>query len=208
MWNPQINPQKKLIQVNTKFQNKGIQTQQGSSRVVYDSINIDNIAVTGGRVTFFRQVGTRDFPLTNLTQNKFEVAESMIMQRMYFLVLTTVVENDQLCVTDVQTLEEAGLRHIYASNLDFYITNNRVIKELPLFSFKAEFNKFSKHENNENFPFDTDIAIPPLFEFRCELTIPCAPAFAGEEELQLQGGQYLMCAIEGPAAIQAPKTTF
>lgn len=201
-----INPQKKLIKTNKRFGNPAIKFQQGSTRIVYDMIDISLYLATGSPTTlqFFRNVATRQFPLTNLTKNQFEVGESIIVKRMY-VGLVLAPENGggtAPTISSISNLEDAGLDFMYASLMQFYITNNRVIKDFPLLSNFPDFNKNAYQEGGSVFVMDTDIVIPPLLEFRADLELP-------ETTTQVQlDSPHLLLAIEGPAAIIAPKSPY
>jgi len=191
-----ITPQMKNIAVNNKFGNTGIQKQQGSTVIKYDTLLLQ-----GTELRFFEESNQRNFPLSNTGAdgNKLGVGNSMVVERIYITVgeynpttnAWTEFQSTNLSTSPVQIL---------AAEFGFSIANSQVIKNVPLLSWVADFNKSAENNLNSNYEFDTQIIIPPLLEYVATLrlqnyTPPTTPL-------------YVRMTIEGSGAIIAPKTTF
>lgn len=186
-------PAQKLAYVNNKLGNRGVQNQQGTTRIIYDSLPID------GRTEFrfFEGCGSRNYPQTNLTQNKLEVAEAMIIQRASLSVITI----SSGVVTLVQSPVTAGAltrAAVYGSGeFTFLIANNRVVKPMPLIAWDPEFNKSAAFAtlttgSYNNYRFMTEISVPPLLEFVAAIRTTTLAAAANT---------FLRLTIEGVGAI-------
>lgn len=178
-----FSPQQKLIQVNKRLGNPQIEKQQGSSRILYDSLPLD------GRTTFnfFEDSNARTFPFTNLGNDggKLQVGESMALQRFFFAVVQTDGLGD---ITDIDSLFGAGLFNLEVGEMDILTANNRTLKKLPILSANPQFNKNAAWDDYNNFEFDTLLTLPPLLQFFFALRVnaytPVANAFL---RLQIEG---------------------
>ena len=190
-----ITPQMKNIAVNNKFGNSGIQKQQGSTVIKYDTLKLQ-----GTELRFFEESNQRNFPLSNTGAdgNKLGVGNSMVVERIYI----TVGSYDPTtnAWTAFQATNLASPIEILAAEFGFTLANSQVIKNLPLLSWVSDFNKAAENQLNSNYEFDTQIVIPPLLEFVATLRLQnYTPPV---EDL------YVRLTIEGSGAIIAPKTTF
>ena len=189
--------QQKLIHVNQQMGNTGIKKQQGTSRVMYDSLPLDG---ADNVLSFFAGSNTRNFPRTNTGSfgNKLEVAESTVIQRVYFSVMT-VDAVDPLEVTGNLDLTTAGLPGLYASELSIFVAEKRVMKPIPLTSFQPEFNKNAYNSTSQVFWADTDLTIPPLLDYEFRLKVPNYTPVANA---------FLRCTYEGVGSIISPTNPF
>lgn len=211
----------KIVSVNDNLGIKGIGNQQGTTRIIYDSIKLQTSA-NNSVINFFENVKTRQFPYTNLTENKLQVAEAMGMQRISFLIMEVDVTAPATPkIVSLNTLSAlAEFKPLYRSDLNFQIAQDTVVKRLPLQSFYAPFNRNSSfigsptfgtnpgitssfEISHDVFHFDNPIIIPPQIEFVAPLQIPAItlPATANRE-------WYLMCTLEGLGSLFAPKSTY
>ena len=178
----------KIAHVNDRLGNRGVQNQQGTTRIIYDSLAID------GRTEFrfFEGCGSRNYPFTNLTQNKLEVAEAMVIQRASLSVIT-VVSGAVTLVEDIATAGALTRAAVYGSGeFQFLIANNRVVKPMPTLAWDPAFNKSAQYATYNNYRFMTEISVPPLLEFVAALrTTTLASAT----------NKYLRLTIEGVGAI-------
>lgn len=204
-------PGQKIIKTGQSFGYNGIKNQQGSTIVIYDSLPLAG-ATENFVFQFFKNVRTRTFPFTNLSENKLQVAESMVIQRMYLSIIT--VTDDPETVTASMEISQAGLDFLYRADLNFTIANNQVIKPLNVQSFQPQFNYASNwgalssvvdeaitttFTGNAVWHAETLITIPPLIEFQANMTVtPYAAVTNG----------YIMLTVEGTAAIMAPRETY
>jgi hypothetical protein len=190
-----ITPQMKNIAVNQKFGNTGIQRQQGSTVIKYDTLPL-----VGTELRFFEESNQRNFPLSNTGSdgNKLGVGNSMVVERVYITLGTYNPTSNQWTNFDPTDLNSPI--QILAAEFGFSLANSQVIKNVPLLSWVPNFNKSAENQLNSNYEFDTQIVIPPLLEFVATLrlqnyTPPTEPL-------------YVRLTIEGSGAIIAPKTTF
>jgi len=186
-----VSPQKKIINTANKFGNRGIKRQQGTTRLIYDSIPID------GRVEFrfFEEVNSRTFPKTNLSVNQLNVGEVLVIERGYFAAFETDAVTNLHTVTP---LTVGGFPNLAMGELVIDITTQKVMKPIPIMSFFPEFNKSAYHQNYTSFEFNTQIVINPLLEFNVNLRVPIQPAIADTD---------LRFTMGGIGSILAPKAT-
>lgn len=190
-----VTPQMKAISVNDKFGNSGIKKQQGSTVIKYDTLPLD------GRTEFrfFEESNQRNFPLSNTGAdgNKLGVGNSMVVERVYLTVGTYAPATNQWLTFD--TTDITSNVAILAAEFGFTLANSQVIKNIPILSWIANFNKNAENAINSNYEFDTQIVIPPLLEFVATLRTQKYTAVTET---------YVRLTIEGAGAIIAPKTTF
>lgn len=188
-------PQQKIIAVNKKFGNVGIQSQQGTSRQLYDTLPISGAGAKTLR--FFEDSASRTFPFTNLGSdgNKLGVGNTMVIESITFFILTYDTVNlrfDAIASATTTAPIMTGL-------LNFEIANNRVIKNLSLLELNASFDKNIGSTNDSTLELETDIVIPPLLNFVAQVQMS---SFTGA------ANTYLRCVINGTGGIIAPRTTF
>ena len=194
-----ITAQGKIIETGNKFGNKGLGNQQGTTRIIYDSLPLD------GRNTFrfFEGANARQFPFTNLNQDggKLGVGESMAMERFYLNFFT--IDPGTGAILGVTSINN-NLNFIQGE-LNFQQGNSRVIKRLKLTSLASEFNKdatFGQDAVTDGytvFHFDTFITIQPQLEFIAEVNVAFQPIVADT---------YVQLVIEGTGGILSPKENF
>lgn len=211
----------KIPQVTAKMGIKGIQNQQGTTRVIYDSIKLAN-TTTNTIITFFENVNTRKFPFANIPENKLQVAETIALQRFSFGIITVDVTNPAVpLLRSINPLAHlVEFQSLYRSDLSFAIAQDTVVKKLPIHAMYAPFNKDSRFIGQETFGnnpgaigsfekphdvfhFDNAIVIPPQIEFTAQLqvtpiTLPVAPNV-----------EYHLClTCEGLGSLFAPKSNY
>lgn len=192
----QFTPQNKLVGVNNKFGNTNIKNQQGTTRVIFDSLLLDGST----ELRFFENAGSRQYPFTNIGAegNRLNVGESFVVQKVYFGIMS--IDPDTGTFNSFDTLGNAGPFDFMNGEWSFLIANSQVIKQLPFAScFNLADNVTAVNGNDEAFSTFTDIVIPPLLEY--VLTYRVNPYSANDEAR-------LVCFIEGTAGILAPQTTF
>jgi hypothetical protein len=191
-----ITPQMKNIAVNDKFGNSGIKKQQGSTVIRYDSLELTGQT----QLRFFEESNNRNFPLSNTGAdgNKLGVGNSMVVERIYLTVGTFNPTTNAW--TDFNETNINTPIQLLAAEFGFSIANSEVIKNVPVLSWIAAFNKAAENNLNSNYEFDTQIIIPPLLEFVATLRLQNYTAPTERTWVRLT--------IEGSGAIIAPKTTF
>jgi len=190
-----VTPQQKMVAVNNRFGNNNIKSQQGTTRVLFDSILI---SPTQTEYRFFENSGSKVYPLTNIGSegNRLNVGDTFVVQKIYFA--NFVYDPDTNTISDFNTglYTPGGLK----GELSFQIANSQVIKQLPIEMFNnASCNPTSVNGKDIAFDTFTDIVIPPLLEY--VLSVRFANQMAAENT-------YLACFLEGSAGIIAPQTTF
>lgn len=193
-----VTPQQKLVAVNNKFGNVNVKNQQGTSRIIYDSIEI-----TAGKTfyRFFEDSTTRAFPLTNTGSegNKLGVGDTMVVNQILFSVwLRNNTSGAWSCQQNILT--SSGVNQL--GIIDFDIANNKVIKKLPLTEMSFAYNKDTTG-NNGVLDLETQIVIPPLLQYTLDLQLPAVPY-----SVPPNNTGYLVAQIIGTGGIIAPRTTF
>jgi len=206
----------KIVSVNDAMGVKGIGKQQGTTRIIYDSVKL-NTSANSTTVTLFKDCKTRQYPYTNLSENKLQVGESIAMQRFSIFILEVAAGTNNPLGTLPLAYFPAFSR-LYRSDMNFNIAQNQVIKQLPLHSMYAPFNHKSKFYGESQFQpaggdlnsfqipqdvyeFDNPIIIPPQIEFYSEIIIPAVTVPAGFDF-------YLMMNIEGLGSLFSPKSNY
>ena len=188
-----VTPQSKMVSVNNKFGNTNIKGQQGTTRVLWDSVALNGAT----ELRFFENASSHKYPLTNILSdgNRLPVGDTFVVQKIYFGI--TTMDPDLGTVTSFKP-GLAGFTSM--GELSFQIANSQVIKQLPLTSFVLpELNPTATNENDVALETFTDIVIPPLLEYVLSLRLANSIT---------KDNQYITCFIEGSAGIIAPQTTF
>ena len=190
-----VTPQQKIIAVNNKFGNSGISSQQGTTRLIYDTLPLG--AAGAKTLRFFEDSAARTFPFTNVGSdgNKLGVGNTMVIESISFFLLvydTVNLRFDAIALPTTVAAVQAGL-------INFEIANNRVIKNLSMYEITNAFDKNVGAPNDSTIELETQIVIPPLLNYVCELQLPYFTPAANT---------YIRCVINGTGGIIAPRTTF
>jgi hypothetical protein len=155
---------------------------QGTTRIIYDTQDM-----TGSTYySFFSQLGGKqatstfiaNAPATNLTENKFEPGEGMVIKEIYLY--------------NIETTQACNLANTYTSLglIDVVVGNNRVIKSLPIFTGSGFTIINNLNPTNDAkasaVRLTTNIIIPPQIQFFVNVTLPVAPAGATSNDLTLR----------------------
>ena len=191
-----LTPQQKMVSVNNRFGNTNIAQQQGTTRVLFDSLELNGST----ELRFFENVSSRNYPFTNIGSegNRLTVGDTFVVQKIYFAV--GEIDADTGLVLNVQTFAQLGWNSFMKGEFSFQIANSQVIKQLPTEMFYSELNPTNVNQNDSAFGTFTDIVIPPLLEY--VLTYRVAPYTAADIPFRL------FCFLEGSAGIISPQTTF
>lgn len=182
-------PQQKTLGVSNRFGNKGLKKQQGTTRIIFDSLPHDG----RDEYIFFEGVGTRVFPDTNLTGNQLSVGEAMTIERAYIMTFSNVagVFSNMLTVN--------GSPDLLGGTFSFNQGNVDIIKPIAIASFSSDFNKDAEHTQYTNFEMDTQLVLQPLLSFTARVRPYDSVTVANE---------FVRLVIEGAGAILAPRNTF
>jgi hypothetical protein len=153
---------------------------QGTTRVIYDTRPVS--AGTDVTVTYFQDLAARtntlinSQPVTNLNDNRFEPGEGMVIKEIAFF-NTDIVTADSTTAANIATSAS-----IACSLLNFYIGNNRVLKDFPLMAFQplTKINNLNSTTSNTansankrtiGVRLFTNIVIPPQIQFYATLRL-------------------------------------
>lgn len=188
-----VTPQRKIINVSNKFDNVGIKKQQGTTKVIYDTLEVD------GRRSFrfFEESASRTFPETNVGAdgNKLPVGNVLAVERAYVTIMEKNIAGEFVTIMDI---EASGWIEGRLGLLNTEIANSIVAKDIPILSFEPAYNKNGCSSVYNNFEFDTQVVIQPLLEFVFTLRVPTYVALADT---------FIRLTIEGVGSIIAPRTT-
>ena len=191
-------PQQKLVGVNNKFGNTGIKSQQGTSRLIYDTFPVG----TNTTFRFFEDSASRNFPFTNTGSdgNKLGVGDTMVIESVQF----SYIDVTTLTGVIIESQSLFNLGPSYALGIfDFEIANNKVIKKLTLTEGLCEYNKSPNKTSTTEIELETQIVLPPLLPYILNLQLPLAITAPG-----VGVTRYLRATIIGTGGIIAPRTTF
>jgi len=151
----------------TRMLGAQMDSQQGTTRIIYDTQDVTTAPNTTTSYDFFSQVSSKTFPATNINDNRFEPGEGMVIKEI-------IIANTQgtTPAAVVNTLLGATLVNVL-------IGNNRVIKDLPLWAFGGltAINNLNPSTNTAiaGVRLLTNIVIPPQVQFVCNLRTPQSP---------------------------------
>lgn len=187
---------RKIVGAANRFGNPGIKNQQLTTMEVFHYLPV----ASNVTLDFFRAVNTAIFPFSNIQENRLQVGETMVINRIFFDVIEVITSTG--LIASVQTLETA-FPGAYMSQFSWLNDNNRVIKELGLTNMKPAHNRKGWNELNDVFHLETDITVQPLIRFICQLQIPIVTLPVREGSTY-----YIGCHAQGTGTLLAPKTTY
>ena len=184
--------QDKIISVNDALGNDAIKMQQGTTRIVYDTLPCDARIV----YEFFKNSQQRPFPLSNVGSfgNKLEVGEALCVLNYYL----SYIEYDPATgiMSQFETIE--FFPNLIGGQLSLEVGNNVVMKPIPVsssitgFNRDASFQDLAMARGAVNFHFRTKLIIPPMLEYCFKYEIPNALPVTNK---------YLRLTIEGVGSI-------
>lgn len=166
--------------------------QQFTERAIYDTLPLD------GRTTFrfFENCSSRRFPFTNLSENKLQKGENMVIKFISLEVWTSADSGTTVTAVDPLSTAFAGL---YRSDLSVQIAQSVVLKPFPVDGLNPSFNMYAKHTTANIVRLGVDLVIPEFLEFVAQLqTGAYTPAAT----------KYLMLKLHGEATIFSPRASF
>jgi hypothetical protein len=155
---------------------------QGTTRIIYDTQDMTGVTY----YSFFSQLGGKqatstfiaNAPATNLTDNKFEPGEGMVIKEIYLY--------------NIETTQACNIANTYASLglIDVVVGNNRVIKSLPIFTGSGFTVLNNLNPTNDAkasaVRLSTNIIIPPQIQFFVNVTLPVAPVGTSSNDMTLR----------------------
>lgn len=168
--------QKKLLAVANALGVTDMSNMQGSTRVIYDEI----ASSTATEYTFFKNVSSRTFPNTNLTTNRFEVQEALLIEA-----IAVYSRADNGAPTLIQ--DEAGANNgAITGLLDIVIGNKRVVKDVIVTGPAMAQSNNSKGGNDNGIYYlapTVGIVIPPQVEFEAQVKFNVTPNTADIDQV-------------------------
>lgn len=193
----------KFLQANRAL-GAQMDSMQGTTRNVYDTVNMTGLTT----YSFFSELPSKqttllgNAPATNLTDNRFEPGEGMVIKELAFINYETTAAN----IADLNaSITALGL-------VDIVVGNQRVVKSLPLLAgstvgainninLKTTLTDDSKRFNIVR--LFTNIVIPPQIQFFVNLRLPYAPANNAS-----QGANVLRCYLKGYGKLFNPRNNY
>lgn len=161
-----------IVGVNQRLGNTAAPDMQGTTRMIYDTSAITS-AATDQTITFFAGVSSRTYPATNLSSNRFEVGESLAIQGFSWFLYETATTN----LSNPFAISGTARGGI----LNLYIGNQRVLKDLEIFSY-SRFSigeAISASTEPNVFRLETPIVIPPQIEYYATLRFSTTASASG-----------------------------
>jgi|NOAtaT_7_FD_contig_61_4006894_length_1834_multi_2_in_0_out_0_3 hypothetical protein len=181
-----------IVSVNQRLGNTAVPNMQGTTRMIFDTVALTT-AATDQTLNFYSGVSSRTYPAANISSNRFEVGESLAIQGFSVFTYTTATPN--LATTlGANVAFRAGI-------LNFYIGNQRIIKDLEIVSYSRFGIGEAISETVESgvFRLETPIVIPPQVEFYATLRIGLSSG---------QLGQSVVLATFGTGTLLNTKSNF
>ena len=204
-----VSPQEKMIDITKGFGQQNIKHQQGTTRILYDTLELHDNAT---ELRFFKGSQAREFPFSNTGSfgNKLEVGEAMTVTHINLMLIygaKSLLDFDKIYPLNVESANTLGMfdpniPKILPSELNILIGNSQVLKPIPIVQFSAEFNKDANQINSAVYTFNTNLVIPPLVEFEFYLRMIGNYTKPEGELVQLR------LTIEGNASILSPRQNF
>lgn len=188
-----MNSAQQIIGVNDRLGNPAVANMQGTTRAIFDTA-----AGVSNNFTFFQNVQTRPYPLSNISQNRFEVGESLAIESIALIFPLNGISANQ-------RLDNFLFYGQFAPLLNLYIGNQRVIKDLDLsysLTTLGQTNANGTDVSNKTavFRLETPIVIPPQIEFYATLQ------FSNNIGFLLNASVALI--LQGTGTLLNPKSNF
>jgi hypothetical protein len=185
-----------IIGVNDRLGNPAVANMQGTTRAIFDTASGQS-----NNFTFFQNVQTRPYPFSNISQNRFEVGESLAIESIALILFEEPYPGIQSPIYSFNFNGQCN------PILNLYIGNQRVIKDLDL-SYSnttlGQTNAANRPTIAESqtavFRLETPIVIPPQIEFYATLQFSSP---VGQEE-----GPGLALILQGTGTLLNPKSNF
>ena len=159
-----------IVGVNQRLGNTAVPNMQGTTRVIFDT-SAALVATTATQtLPFFSGVSTRLYPLSNISNNRFEVGESLAIQGFAFMFRPSADITAYRATNIFTSSPNSGGGFSQQAILNFYIGNQRIIKDLAL-----DYSKFGIGEahsatvQSNVLRLETPLVIPPQIEFYATL---------------------------------------
>lgn len=217
-----LTPNRKIVKSGNNFSpsNLKIAKQQPTTRNIFQYIKVSTNAASQ-TLSFFSNLNNSPFPLSNIASNKFNAGEALAVQRIYLSMMIATAGSNPPIITGLKDFDYAPeTEKFYASLLNVFVDNNRLIKDLSVTSFKGQFNYmanfagltaaqptapaafFTEGTSHCVFELDDVMTIPEQIEFTATLQIPPYPVAPFVADI------YIGLTMEGLGALVSPKHNF
>lgn len=183
--------QQKILSVTRNLGIQDADIMQVTTRTIFDTRPIDG----SNPIIFFSGCNNRAFPLTNLSQNRLEVGEALIIKRIYFSSLTNTGGLGVYSMNGGLSKEAISFMQ---SLLNIVVANSLVLKDFQVLNMWSKFNEDSKQADQEAHELKTLICIPSMQEFYATLKLNDPTAIALD---------YIRFTIEGVGIIYRTNQT-
>ena len=174
--------QKKLMAVASELGLSTLDQMQGSTGAVYDEIT-QAAGVTN--FTFFRNAGSHPFPASNLSSNRFEANEALLIEALAVYTRSVAGTTGPVAITEGAAPDVTPIIGV----LDLQIGNKRVLKDLMVSGNcigQAGTAKNGGDMNNVVYLAPTvGIVIPPQVEFEATVRFSRQPGTAADDAVGL-----------------------
>jgi hypothetical protein len=183
-----------IIGVNDRLGNPAVANMQGTTRAIFDTASGNS-----NNFTFFQNVQTRPYPLSNISQNRFEVGESLAIESIALILFEEPYPLTEQILYNFLFFGQCN------PILNLYIGNQRVIKDLDL-SYSATTLGQTNSGNNALdsstavFRLETPIVIPPQIEFYATLQF--------SNNVGVFEGAGIALILQGTGTLLNPKSNF
>lgn len=193
--------QEKMIRVNQRAGNSGIQNQQGSTRILFDSLLIGNAVVGPATFQFFKSPNTQG-PIWQTNVDSINgllgPGETMAAQFISFSVIQLDTATGE--ITELGTVAAAGPGSLpgafYSGTWEIDISNNKVVKPSACQVFQPAFNPTHSAVVLENYRLESDLVIMPALPVIVTLRLPNF-AITPVEDV----AYYLRCTLMGVGSL-------
>jgi len=189
----------RIAMVGRETGNRGMSKQQGTTRVIYDTIPLTG---SPNQFNFFENLANKGFPWTNLNRNSFTDAEAMNVQRAY-LTFIEVNNNTDYQILAADTVQVYGVfqrgntvatpttKNQYSkfslAQGSIFISGQQILKNFSFLSSDPRFNYSNQGLTSlsqvttgstmaaiglETYNFASAAVIPPNREFIVSVQVP------------------------------------
>jgi len=88
-----------IVGVNQRLGNSAVANMQGTTRMIFDTVDQPAAPTTSATNTFFQGVSSRNYPKANIATNRFEPGESLAIQGFSVLLIQQRI---QICLEQLQ----------------------------------------------------------------------------------------------------------
>jgi len=194
--------QEKIISVGKKAGVSNLANQQGSTRVLYDTISLD------GRTTFeffknpqaaVNSLGSVLGSNIDSSQGLLGPGEALAIEFISFQFMKLTAASSSASVTKFDTIQNNGTADIsagfYAGDFSVMVANQQIVKPVSCAVFKPEFNyTITGAFDSEIFKMMTKAVILPNLQLQINLQVP--PYVS-----QAAGFAYIRCTIQGVGSL-------